>query len=115
MFQTINGWTKYSMVLFIKTNFKGASRDGSTCFYRHPDNDGRKCAVGLFIPDDKYEGSMEQKSATTICGYFPSLQSLMPLDPITMEKFQNVHDNEDLDDDEVLDAMIEWINENVEA
>ncbi len=55
----INRWTRQKMIDHVKSNFKGKSigMDG-VCLYRGPD--GKKCAVGLFIPDSEYDPEMER-------------------------------------------------------
>lgn len=91
MSRFINGWTKESTIQHIKDNFNGRSvgEDG-ICVYRT--GDGKKCAVGLFIPDDVYSNDMEEINAKDMVTEF-NLESYMPLDSVTLEKLQNVHDN----------------------
>ena len=42
------------------------SHAGNHCLYRGPD--GAKCAIGLFIPDDKYKPEYDKPVSET-CGY----------------------------------------------
>lgn len=39
------------------------------CAYRGPD--GKKCAVGIFIPDEKYDPGMEQRNLSSLIVQFP--------------------------------------------
>lgn len=123
MKQTINGWTKSSMIQHIKDNFKGKSVsdfNGDTCLYRGPND--TKCAVGMFIPDNLYKPEMDQSSATDINGggvsysklvtIYPEISPFMPLEPTDMTALQAAHDSSHSND--TLDEMIHWIDTHVE-
>ena len=109
---TINGWTKQSMLEHIKTNFKGKSintkSDGEDiCLYRGPD--GKKCAVGLFIPDEKYDRSMEECSP--LSDVLRCVTQHFPLNPENMRVLQYIHDTSK--EENCLSQMIEWVEQNV--
>jgi len=108
MYQTINGWTKNKMIQYIKDNFKGKSyNEFGKCLYRGPE--GKKCAAGLFIPDEKYNERMENKSAGSLVKNW-SIE--FPLKETAMDSLQQVHDESK--EDETLNNMISWIKRNVE-
>lgn len=114
MYTPINGWTKESMIKHIKDNFTGRSvtSDGS-CHYRGPK--GRKCAVGMFIPDDRYDDNMDDgdadKAAIVVIPKY-GLGDCMPLPTDAMGVLQRVHDETDTNND-VLKRMIAWVFDNV--
>lgn len=35
------------------------------CYYRHPDDPSKRCAAGRWIPDEKYDVSLEKKVVDT--------------------------------------------------
>lgn len=118
MFNTINGWTKTTMIAHILKNFKGKSisDDGDLCLYRGPN--GRKCAVGLFIPDDLYQDAMDYDLGDTyndIVKIEPKISSHMPLEKKAMTSLQTIHDTAHKTSkvDKSLDNMLDWINKNV--
>ncbi len=117
MFTTVNGWTKDSIVAHIEAHFTGKSfvlnpdTHKDECKYRGPN--GEKCAVGLFIPDDKYRPSMDincENHATGIIERY-RLSNIMPLDIQGMQAFQQVHDNST--PSECKGNMLAWVRENV--
>lgn len=111
----INGWTKEKVIEHIKGNFKGKSfnpdRNLHECLYRGPN--GRKCAVGMFIPDDKYSERMEGKSAWDLMrnkqGH-EEFTKLMPLTAMEMDNLQSEHDNS-ATDEECLIRMIKYVED----
>ena len=112
-FKPINSWTKQSIVEHIKKNFKGKSigPDGVNCIYRRFDKECvRKCAIGLFIPDESYTLDMEGKRASQVIRDY-RLESYMPLNKDGMCKLQYAHDQSHASS--TLDDMIEWIERNV--
>lgn len=118
MFNTINGWTKESMINHIKANFKGKSTDsdGDVCMYRGPK--GLKCAIGVFIPDNLYQARMDSPHGLGYKGLFqqfPDLFEHMPLPVNIMGKLQVIHDGAYASPkvDESLDDMLKWIEKNV--
>lgn len=116
----INGWNKQSMIEHVKEHFKGKSyiKDdsclGESCLYRA--EDGRKCAVGMFVPASLYSPSFEKASAYSILNNNQSLANCMPITITGMALFQVAHDNLDncLTSDQQRDKLLSWIEENVE-
>jgi hypothetical protein len=109
----INGWTKNKVIKHIEKNFKGkAQTEDGFCIYKT--EDGKKCAVGMFIPD----GHSAANSITNVEGLlldYPDLKKVMPFSERDLRIFQNVHDqcdNLDYDprtDEEVLMDLISFI------
>lgn len=109
-YSPINGWTKTKILDHIKSNFRGKSiNDDDKCLYRGPE--GRKCAVGLFIPDENYDPSMEDITATTFFDKYGN-EKFMPLQASGMLELQRVHDSSE--SNYTLSSIIYWINANVE-
>lgn len=116
MYITINGFTKQKMIDIVNANFKGKSYDFKNHMCRYKDYEsGRKCAVGLFIPDSAYCEVMEGRSAYTLVSNFPILESHMPLNEKGLDSFQGVHDNfnEFQSEEEQKSILIDWIKANV--
>lgn len=65
---------------------------GDGCFYRLGD---KKCAIGRFIPDEKYSIEMEDEGATTIKSRFPDClpPEIEELPSKFLETLQFFHDN----------------------
>lgn len=116
-YETVNGWTKKKMIAHIKKNFKGQSKmsmfegHSATCLYRGPK--GKKCAVGLFIPDEVYSPGMEDKNVAAIVKRYPKLLSVLPLSSVALGNLQYIHDYHLQNKATLLKKMINWINENV--
>lgn len=120
-YPTINGWTKQRIIDHIKTNFKGKSvskkANGEQCMYRGPN--GKKCGVGLFIPDDKYHPDLDNAqasggtSAYHVLTRHVEIQQHMPLNIDEMGKFQRIHDGS-VSDEGCLSNMLNWIERNVQ-
>lgn len=114
MFECINGWTKAKMVEHIKKEFKGKSiiehGDDMTCVYRG--NEGAKCAVGLFIPDELYSTTFEGKPAGMVINSL-KLEEAMPLTITGMVILQRVHDKSQ--PKTTLSAILNWIENNVKG
>lgn len=69
-----------------------SNQNGSTfCMYRNPE--GRACAAGVLIPDDKYDSDMEAKTACKLARDEPEL---FPdwAEPNNLAQVQRVHDNQ---------------------
>lgn len=110
-YQCINGWTKEKMIEHVKKEFKGKSiNSNGNCVYRGPN--GTKCAVGMFIPDNKYDEHMDDSgsngSFSVIKRY--NLKDFMPLK--LMGNFQACHDESEPKD--TLNDLINFIETNVE-
>lgn len=132
IFKPINGYTKASILAKINSSFQGKAQEvfkgdaaeelAGSCLYRM--KDGRRCAVGLFIPDSVetlksggFNITIEsfKGSATALLSNNPGLREVMPLDVIALNAFQNVHDHMDrtLAIDEQKAVLCAWVNENV--
>ena len=75
------------------------------CLYRT--NDGRACAFGLLIPDNRYCANMEEFSSSRIIEKY-KLQDVIPegLDHNDIREIQRVHDKHALDSTET--QVIPW-------
>lgn len=120
-FKPINGYTKESIKDVIRREFKGKAVDGYAC--RYLTADGRKCAVGLFIPDG-HEAQGYQGAAEDLLARFEDLHSYMPLDgrrdknnpyDSPLQKFQAAHDDlsSSLSVEEQRDVLLRWVEEFV--
>ena len=115
VFKTQNGWTKEKMKAHVKLEFKGKSEDGyGNCMYRN--SNGKKCAVGMFIPDNKYHVAMDNNAcnggtnAIAVINQY-NLDDLMPLIKDAMNELQAVHDKSAAS--ETLDKMLEFVDSRV--
>lgn len=61
------------------------------CAYRGPN--GCKCAVGLFIPDDRYTTQFEGNRVGALLGEYPELCDVL-VHKNLLARLQTVHDNE---------------------
>lgn len=113
MFTTQNGWTKERMLSHIRTHFAGKSYTVNAetgqheCKYRGPE--GKRCAVGLFIPDDRYRESMDsnyENYATSVLERY-NLEDAMPISAMGMQQLQQVHDNSASQN--TLTDMASWV------
>lgn len=100
LFAPINGWTKAKIKEHIEKEFKGLAvvcrGDGTSsnrlwpsCSYLTPE--GKKCAVGVFIPNG-HEGQRSGGRVESLLGDFPDLKDHMPLPVEAMSLLQDVHD-----------------------
>lgn len=118
MYSTINGWTKKSFIEHVKKNFKGKAviTNNFPSFFRcqYLTKDGRKCAVGLFIPDG-HIGQTSSGDVISLLNQHPSLSINMPLNTEAMKIFQNKHDNLNYKESvkTQLACLISWISANV--
>lgn len=127
-FKTINGFTKESMIAVLKKQFKGQALEGDgNC--RFLTSEGKKCAVGCFIPDDKYNDCIEglgvdastivdKNTPTGVKARFfrENYTKFMPLNYSGMGAFQAYHDCKLTYVEHVeaqLNMLINWVNENV--
>lgn len=114
-YRTVNNYTKQKMIEIINREFIGKAvntEDYSQCYYKSPD--GKKCAIGCFITEDRYTESFENLSAETLLNNF-SIGFLMPLEENGLMQFQYYHDNLDneVSPEEQKQLLIEWIEKNV--
>lgn len=120
-YSCINGWTKEKMSEVIKARpFERACVVDGSCLYLN--DQGNKCAVGLFIPDGHYAQSYEG-DYNNLKNKYPDLKEKMPLED--MMELQRVHDS--YNDVNTLvtpwygenytakSAMIKWVEENVDG
>lgn len=112
-YRTLNGWTKESMIKHIENEMKDwpSEKDG-TCVYRA--EDGNKCLVGCFIPDELYEPEFDQLldfAGIDLFDQRPELIYKMPLETNAMVILQELHDTTSMNPKPILKK---WINENVE-
>lgn len=61
------------------------------CMYRGPD--GRKCAIGWLIPDERYKKRMEGKPITSIIYALPDFINITDAMKVTLAELQQLHDN----------------------
>ena len=74
---------------FVKKKKGRCAGEEDECFYRHA---GKKCAVGIFIPKDRYDSEMEGTGNITellMSGYMPEFEEYVPL----LQSLQLAHDN----------------------
>ena len=98
----LNGWTKSQVKKVVDNHFKGrawvpsnkegASRHDGRCVYLAPD--GKKCGVGLFIPDGHESQDADAGVYHLIRTHFPELESMMPLSVSKLEELQRFHDED---------------------
>lgn len=105
--------TKEEIIDVINREFKGKSveeGEAQWCMYRSPC--GKKCAVGMFIPDNMYDISMEMKNSYCVIDRY-KLKSYMPFGSTTMHDFQKVHDRLDtnMSVEEQKQLLINFVNE----
>ena len=76
----------------LEKEFKGkAVKDDGSCAYKL--SDGRKCAIGCFIPEG-HEAQRSKHSITYLLNRYPKLLKHMPcIDHKLLRKFQIFHDN----------------------
>lgn len=119
-YKPLNGWTKETILQKIKTGFKSRSVDNhGNCLYRNGEN---KCAVGLFIPDSKYEEStMEGLSVEYLLIKNPDIEGDMPLPLKALREMQTIHDASFLEtgiansDGWALDNLLTFVEDFVEG
>lgn len=119
----INSWTKQQIIDKINSDFKGRSyrptnkRDlncaEDVCLYRG--DNGRKCIVGVFIPDREYSNSMESSGGVKgLLDEYPLLTNMMPLSIEVLSVLQSMHDSSrDISDEELKNNLISWVERHV--
>ena len=89
----LNGWTKEKIIEKINNEFKGFSgNDTGGCYYKHPNNDGRKCIVGLFLTDELLESMDGEGYIYHVSIKHPEILELLPFNIIAMSNWQRIHD-----------------------
>lgn len=114
----INGWTKERMLEVVRARrFDDRSMNHSRTACVYLNDEGNKCAIGLFIPDG-HPGQQLNDCATVLFRQFPDLKHLMPLPVRYMDTLQRVHDSVGLPNfipgGNAKSTMIDWIVDNVE-
>lgn len=112
-YQPINNWTKETILNHIETNFKGKSllEHGLGCAYRGENE--TKCAVGLFIPDEKYKKNFEGYGVVGILKDDPSLRDCLPLNEFEMDSLQRIHDQSN--PESTKEQLLQWVKDNVKG
>lgn len=72
----------------------------NNCYYRHPYED-RKCSIGRYIPDDKYDKNIEGKNVTVLMNSyngratFPNVlpMEIQNLGAYFLRQVQSIHDS----------------------
>lgn len=86
----MNAQQIYDTALFGLRRQGAASVNESGCLYRG--DEGRKCAVGMLIPDADYEFSMEQQCSSLLLSKYPRLAYLREHRAL-LELLQDAHDD----------------------
>ncbi len=111
-FKIVNGWTKAKMIGQImarnnntvsRAGVLGDEKDEDKCMYRG--DNGNACALGCFIPDDKYNKVMEGMPVSAIMRELPNILPFNNTNALL--KMQKVHDNSE--NGEVHQALINFI------
>jgi hypothetical protein len=83
---------------FIHENHPPSIHELGVCRYRM--SDGRRCALGLFIPDEQYDPEMEGYVAFDLFEHYPEvLADLLPLKELLSE-LQVQHDQAAFNEDD---------------
>ena len=100
----LNGYNREKVMEVIRQQNHGRrAGDEYACMYKN--DDGNKCIVGCFIPEDKYDSRMENKSANDIVlgckidGEFKpdpfGIELDMPMQTKYLTKLQIWHDDQE--------------------
>jgi hypothetical protein len=115
MYKTMNGWTKQSMIDAIMKGNNGTKSlspdDPNLCAYRG--SNANKCAVGCFIPDDKYSDKMEGLLVGMVVQRHPHLADCFPIALQGLREMQRYHDGA-MNEEDPREVLVSWINDNVE-
>ena len=99
----------------INSDFNGKAycESKDECFYFDEENDGtiKKCAIGLFIPDN-HSGESYIGGVACLLENYPDLAEFMPSNDIDLlNKFQNTHDElQDGTIEEQKNKLIDFVN-----
>lgn len=118
--KTINGWTKELMKAQIRLNMRGKSWDGEDCLYRSEINGlPTACAVGCFIPDEKYSVDLEgevpskpSKNGEIARFEIATSEVAFPLEGEGLKDMQIIHDSSHSGNP--AEEVCAWIDKNVE-
>ena len=105
--------TKQEIIDTINKKFKGKADGIHGCVYLN--NKGKKCVIGIFIPDGHPGQQEEDLGVLGLLEKYPELIREMPSDNFELlEKFQSVHDT--LDDTLSIGSqkgiLIQFVNRN---
>lgn len=87
------------------------STNDEACYYRSPE--GKKCAIGRHISDNKYNKSMEEKNLFGILDYSPDSlpKEILELDIYFLFEIQILHDKSEFWDNNGLTVEgLEFVN-----
>lgn len=113
MIAPINGWTKETILKVIKNRkFEGRALIEGCCCYL--DEQGNKCAVGLFIPDGHPAAKEHQMLARSLLNKYKDLENIMPISIDYINLFQRSHDQPDKKNS-AKEKMIQWVEENIQG
>lgn len=105
--------TKQEILNKIEKDFKGKASYGSACFYLT--NDGRKCPIGLFIPDG-HEAQKVCFRVNKLLERYPDLYKYMPSKNVFfLKNFQTTHDlniRKNMPLQKQKDMLKSWVNDN---
>lgn len=108
-----DGWNKQKLIDYVRANFKGKSvRDGA-CLYRGPE--GKKCAIGLFIPDSEVS-LLSSIEYSTVASVWAKINKFLPFTSKYLAlEFQRAHDCllEHASVETQTNELINWIERNV--
>lgn len=105
----INGFTKTDMKYEIIKNYKGRAYDEEIKKCMYLTGEGKKCAVGCFIPDTSRLAQKHMGGAHSLFDRYPKLSKVMPLDASGMRRFQAFHDYLPA---KTMGEMLKWIDDN---
>ena len=89
-----NNFNRQKVMEQIRKNNQGYQAiERGNCKYRTDTEDANMCLVGCFIPDSRYNESMEDHDAHHVINSF-NLEKYMPLDVDLMGILQQYHDEE---------------------
>ncbi len=88
----INGWTKEKVIAHLEANFKGKAM-GKNGLCQYLTEDGRSCAVGMFIPKGD-EALYFQGDSQNLLRSYPELIDSLPMNKESLIEFQAIHDRD---------------------
>lgn len=106
--------SKELIINTIKKDFKGKAYDRNIHQCVHLTDDGKKCALGLFIPDG-HPAQREIEPADEILDQYEDLLDILPVKNINFWiKFQEEHDrlNSALPIEKQKNQLIDWVNDH---
>lgn len=89
-----NGWTKKKVIKHIEDNFRGKSVDKCLGVCEYQGKNGKRCAVGLFLPK-KHEALKFNGGVDGLLNEYPDLFGKLPFDKFSLRQLQQIHDGVD--------------------